>query len=205
MTSTPSKTPERGGQVGSADAGLLELEKRLEEARQIPVETDEEVDEKAGIQLGLERQIATGAAKGLTGIAVKLRLAMSLFKETNYGSPTEVGCTKTALETVDRLLKGGETGDDAEVFELHAAWKRLEEAAEKTDSNADWQAAFAAEERFLKSPARTVAGLLFKLKVGCEPRNYSFEYPDKEGGPPSGPLAVLAVLHDLERMAGGAA
>ncbi len=91
----------------SADAKLLELEKQLEEARQIPIETDEEFDEKADIQLGLEGQIATGAAKGLTGIAVKLRLALSLFKETHYGSPTEVGCTKTALEAVERLLKGG--------------------------------------------------------------------------------------------------
>ena len=95
----------------TTDGHLLEFEKRLEEARQIPVETDEEVDEKADIQLGLERQIATGAAKGLTGIAVKLRLAMSLFKETHYGSPIEVGCTKTALEAVDRLLKGGETAE----------------------------------------------------------------------------------------------
>ncbi len=107
MTSTQSKTPEGGGKAVSADAGLLELEKQLEEARQIPVESDEEVDEKASIQLGLERQIATVPAKGLTGIAAKLRLAMSLFEETHYGSPTEVGCTKTALEAVDRLLKGG--------------------------------------------------------------------------------------------------
>ncbi len=94
----------------TADGHLLEFEKRLEEARQIPVETDEEVDEKSGKMLGLEKLIATVPAEGPIGIAVKLRLAMSLFKETNYGSPTEVGCTKTALETINRLLKGGETG-----------------------------------------------------------------------------------------------
>ena len=99
----------RASKAVSADAGLLELEKQLEEARQIPVETDEELDEKAGKQLGLERQIATVPAKGLTGIAVKLRLTTSLFKETHFGSPDlpEIGCTKTALEAVERLLKGG--------------------------------------------------------------------------------------------------
>ncbi len=44
----------RAGKAVSADAKLLELEKQLEQARQIPIETDEELDEKGGIQLGLE-------------------------------------------------------------------------------------------------------------------------------------------------------
>ena len=53
----------------------------------------------------------------------------------------------------------------------------------------------------METPARTVAGLLFKLRVGCEPRNYEVEYRDT-GNQPSGPPAVLAVLRDLERMTG---
>ncbi len=203
---TQSETPEGGGQIGSADAGLVELEKQLEEARQIPVETDEELDEKAGKQLGLERQIATVPAEGLTGIAVKLRLIMSLFKETHYGSPDlpEIGCAQTALEAVERLVRAVETADDAELFELHNEWRRLEKAAEKTDDEAEWQAAFDVERRFIETPARTIAGLLLKLKYGCEPSNHAFDYPST-GDQPSGPPAVLAVLHDLERMAGGAA
>ncbi len=107
----------REGKAVSADAKLLELEKQLEEARQIPMPTgatDAEFEEHASKTLGPEKQIAAVSAEGLTGVAVKLRLALSLFKETNYGSPTEVVCTKTALETINRLLKGGETGDDAE-------------------------------------------------------------------------------------------
>ncbi len=101
----------------TTDGHLLELEERLEEARQIPMPTgatDAEFEEHASKTLGPEKQIATVPAKGLTGVAVKLRLALSLFEETNYGSPTEVVCTKTALETINRLLKGGETGDDAD-------------------------------------------------------------------------------------------
>ncbi len=94
--------------AGSADAGLLELEKQLKEARQIPMPTgatDAEFEEHASKTLGPEKQIAAVSAEGLTGIAVKLRLGLSLFKETNYGSPTEVVCTKTALETVERLSR----------------------------------------------------------------------------------------------------
>ncbi len=79
MSNTKTPDGKRTKHGGPADAGLLEL----------------------------EGQIATVPAKGLTGIAAKLRLAMSLFEETHYGSPTEVGCTKTALEAVERLLKGG--------------------------------------------------------------------------------------------------
>ncbi len=93
---------------------------------------------------------------------------------------------------------------DAELFELHNEWKRLEKAAEKSETDADWQTAFAVEDRFLESPARSLAGVLFKLRIGCESRNYEVVYPDK-GDQPSGPPAVLAALRDLERMAGGAA
>ncbi len=71
-------------------------------------------------------------------------------------------------------------------------------------ADAAWKVAYAAETRFLETPARTVAGLSVKLRYGCEPWNYGFEYPDT-GDQPSGPPAVLAALADLERMAGGAA
>ena len=75
MSNTKTPDGERTKHGGSADAELLELEKRLEEVRQTPTgETDKEIDEKADRLLGLERRIATVPAKGLTGIAVKLRL-----------------------------------------------------------------------------------------------------------------------------------
>ncbi len=105
------ETPERGGQT--ADAKLLELEKQLEEARQIPIETDEELDEKGGIQIGLERQIATVPAEGLTGIAVKLRLAVSISKELRPDELNlpEIAGVQSALETVDRLAEAVETAE----------------------------------------------------------------------------------------------
>ena len=143
------------------------------------------------------------------GIAVKLRIA-----ERTEGWEKDIKDNPkllvpragvSALNDLERLSGSfvPAAGDDAEVFDLHNEWKRLEEAAEKTDSKADWQAAFDVEKRFLETPARTLAGLLFKLRVGCEPRNYELEYL-AEGDQPSGPPAVLAVLRDLERMAGGA-
>ncbi len=80
-----------------------------------------------------------------------------------------------------------------------------QEGVSELERKADeaWDAADAAETRFVETRARTVAGLLFKLRVGCQPRNYEVEYP-AEGDQPSGPPAVLAVLRDLERMAGRA-
>ncbi len=151
-------------------------------------------------------------ARTPAGVLLKLRAGCeSRIYELEYaaedGTPAAPPAVRSALADLERLAGPfvPAAGDDTELFELHAAWKRLEEAAEKTDSGTDWRAAFAAEDRFIKTSARTLAGLLFKLKVGCEPRNYSFEYPDEEGGPPSGPPAVLAVLRDLERMAGRAA
>ncbi len=68
-------------------------------------------------------------------------------------------------------------------------------------ADAAWKVAYAAETRFLETPARTMAGLLFKLRFGCEPWNYGFEYPDT-GDQPSGPPAVLATLQDLECLVG---
>ncbi len=206
MTSTPSKTPVRGGQGGSADAELVELEKQLEEARQIPIETDEEFDEKAGKMSELERQIVTGRAAGPIGMAVQLRLADHILKQMHRDElhlPEIVG-VQSALETVERLVKAVETAGDVELFELHNEWQRLEKAAEKTDHKADWQAAFDAERCFLETPARTLAGVLSKLRIGCLPEHYGVEY-QAEDGTPAAPPAVLAALRDLERLAGGAA
>jgi len=95
----------RGGKVVSADAHLLEFEKRLEEARQIPVETDEEVDEKSGKMLGFENLIATVPAEGPIGVAVKLRLAVSIFKQMRPDELNlpEIAGVQSALETVERL------------------------------------------------------------------------------------------------------
>ncbi len=96
-------------QRAPTDAGLLELEKQLEEARQISIETDEEFDEKAGKVLGLEKQITTIPAEGLTGIAVKLRLADGILKQMHRDElhlPEIVG-VQSALETVERLLIAG--------------------------------------------------------------------------------------------------
>ncbi len=102
------------------------------------------------------------------------------------------------------LAHGGQAvAADAELFELHEEWKRLEEAAEKTDIKADWQAAFDAERRFLETPARTLAGVLSKLRVGCLPETYELEH-QAEDGTTIAPAAVLAALADLERLAGRA-
>ncbi len=92
---------------------------------------------------------------------------------------------------------------DAELFELHNEWKRLEKAVEKTDSKTDWQATFDAEHRFLETPAHTLAGVLSKLRVGCLPETYELEC-QAEDGTAVAPPAVLAALADLERLAGRA-
>ncbi len=193
-------------QRAAADAGLVDLESRLEEARKMPAETDAEFDEHASKVLGIERQIVTVPAEGPIGVAVKLRLADHILKQMHRDElhlPEIVG-VQSALKAVERLAEAVDPAGDAELFEFHKEWKRLEKAAEKTENDADWQTAFAAEDRFLESPARSLAGVLFKLRIGCEPRNYEVVYPDK-GDQPSGPPAVLAVLRDLERMAGEAA
>ncbi len=103
----------RASKAVSVDAKLLELEKQLEEARQIPIETDEELDEKGGIQTGLERQIATVPAEGLTGIAVKLRLVVSINKELRHDELNlpEIAGIQSALETVEQLAKAVETAE----------------------------------------------------------------------------------------------
>ena len=199
------ESPEPGGQAVSADAEFLELERQLEEARKMPAETDAEFDEHSSKVLGIERQIVTVPAEGLMGAAVKLRLANHILKQMHRNElhlPEIVG-VQSALETVERLVKAVETADDAEVFRLHEEWKRLEKAAEKTDAKADWQAAFDVERRFLESPAYTLAGVLFKLKVGCEPVNYEVNW-EAEDGTPIAPPAVLAAVADLKRMAGRA-
>ena len=103
MTHHPPVGTCRMGEGG--DAGLLELEKRLEEARQIPIETDEEFDEKASKMLELERKIVTAPAEGLIGIGVKLRLADHILKQMHQDElhlPEIVG-VQSALETVERL------------------------------------------------------------------------------------------------------
>ncbi len=81
MSNTKTPDGERTKHGGPADAGLLEL----------------------------ERQIATGAAKGLTGVAVKLRLADSILKEMHRDELhlPEIVSVQSALETVERLLIAG--------------------------------------------------------------------------------------------------
>ena len=103
----------RAGKAVSADAELLELEKRLEEARQIPVETDEEFDKKGNKMIGLENQIAAVPAEGPIGVAVKLRLADRILKQMHRNElhlPEIVG-VQSALETVERLAKAVETAE----------------------------------------------------------------------------------------------
>ena len=65
------------------------------------------------------------------------------------------------------------------------------------------RAAWDAEARFYEAPAFTLADLLFKLRVACLSEVYELEYVDDGKSAP--PPQVLAVLHDLERMAGNVA
>ena len=195
-------------QRAPTDAGLVELERQVAELHQEAQAIDgtDPANEPALAAVDkrryeAERQIAETSAQSLVGVAVKLRLAAHWIKADGSGE-IEEPCALSALETVERLLK--EQGNDAEVFEAHKEWKRLEKAAEKTDSKVDWQAALAAERRFLETPARTLAGVLSKLRVGCLPEHYAVEY-QAEDGTVIAPPAVLAALADLERMAGGAA
>ncbi len=198
------EAPERGGQT--ADAEFLELEKQLEEARKLPAETDAEFDEHSSKVLGIERQIVTGRAAGPIGVAVQLRLADHILKQMHRDELhlVEIVGVQSALETVERLAEAVDPADDAGLFKAHKEWKRLEEAAEKTDSKAEWQASFDAEHRFLETPAHTLPGVLLKLQVGCEPANYEVSWHDKDGTAVA-PPAVLAALADLERMTGDAA
>ena len=110
---------------------------------------------------------------------------------------------RTLTEGVEELRKENEKALVAWRARCEPIYERegVRELQRKAD--AAWRAAYAAETRFLKTPARTVAGLLVKLRYGCEPWNYGFEYPDT-GDQPSGPPAVLATLRDLERLAEGA-
>ncbi len=203
---TAQRAPEAGGKAVSADAEFLELERQLVEARKLPAETDAEFDEHSNKVLGIERQIVTVRAEGPIGAAVKLRLANHILKQMHRDElhlPEIVG-VQSALETIEHLAEAVGTAGDAELFELHNEWKRLEKAAEKTDHKADWQTAFAAEQRFLETPARTLEGVLFKLRLGCLPETYELEHL-AEDGTAIAPPAVLAALADLERMAGGPA
>ncbi len=150
------------------------------------------------------------------GIAVKLRIADRTdgwekdLKEDPKLLVSHAGMS--AIADLERLSGpfAPPAGDDAELFELHGEWKRLEGAAEKkdldtgTENKSDWQAAFDAEKRFLETPARTFAGVLLKLRLGCEPETYALDY-HAEDGTLIAPPTVLAALADLERMAGGAA
>ncbi len=156
----------------------------------------------------IERILVT-QARTPAGIAVKLRIAeqtdgweKDTKEQPNWWVPR---AGMSALHDLERLSGPfvPPTGDDAEVFKAYEAWKRLEKAAEKTDNKADWKTALDAERGFLESPARTLAGVLSKLRIGCLPETYELEH-QAEDGTSIAPPAVLAALADLERLAGRA-
>ncbi len=170
-------------------------------------------DEKANASFAqaselVERILAT-QARTPAGIAVKIKLADEVegFEKDTKENPqlTAPQAVMSALHDLERLSGPfvPAAGDDAELFELHNEWKRLEKAAEKTNTDADWKTAFDTERRFLETPARTLEGVLFKLRYGCESTVYELEYAT-EDGTPAAPPAVRAALADLERMAGRA-
>ena len=92
--------------------------------------------------------------------------------------------------------------EDPELYALYEEWKRLEKVASQGDDDAEWQATFDAERRFFETPVRTLDGLLFKLRVACQPEVYELEYSKDGNSAP--PPQVLAVLRDLERLSGRA-
>ena len=116
-----ARFPERP-QVASTDAGLLDLESKwhslqglirgigenmggmsLEQARPLE-ERSAEVD---GEILEIEAQIAEATAEGIIGVGVKLRLA-DFYRDPDLRDEAQhQACTRTALETVERLLIGG--------------------------------------------------------------------------------------------------
>ncbi len=208
MTTTQSETPERGSQAVSADAELLRLEAELlrliEEvnADDYPGADDDAGDEAIGRIAEMELAIAQRPAHTPAGVAVKVRRLRVSYEggKADWDRPL----FNTALDALARLSGPfvPPAGDDAEVLKAYEEWKCLQGIAEKTETDAAWQATFAAEHRFLETPAHTLANVLLKLRVGCEPWNYEVVYPDR-GDQPSGPPAVLATLRDLERMAGG--
>ncbi len=119
MTSTQSETPERGDQAVSADAKLLELERRLNELRQEEaairerlsgvvsvgeeapiVAAAEKVNEKA---MEIEIRIADTPARGLVGVAVQLRVAAYFIKLMEKDAVEDL-CALSAHEAVERLL-----------------------------------------------------------------------------------------------------
>ena len=89
-----------------------------------------------------------------------------------------------------------------ELLTLYEEWRRLEQVAIfNGDEDAPWQAAFAAEDHFLQTPALTLAGLLFKLRYACLPDHADEIGHVRDCTPVSFP-AVRAVLRDLEAMMG---
>ncbi len=207
MTNPQSKTPERGGQVGSVDAELVELEKRRNEllegtepsdekagetALQEPL-SDEDAAERLSALDAVEGQIATGPAKGLEGVAVKLRVAVSLFEDARAGGEPDLpewGCIKTAVETVERLATVNEAMD-AEIVSLWHEYLVLDErgeAANEAEGEALFVQARERRDRILEIQARTTAGIAVKLKIAKESDEAE--------------QAVLSALHDLERLSG---
>ncbi len=197
----------RGGQATAAAAflsGVPNLTAEAAEGNDSEVfKTYEEWRrlEKAASDADTEAELRHTAVQGLLPPKPP-RWSISTVKE---GTPEwdRLLTARTLTEGVEELRKENEKALVAWRARCEPIYERegVRELQRKAD--AAWRAAYAAETRFLKTPARTVAGLLVKLRYGCEPWNYGFEYPDT-GDQPSGPPAVLAALADLERLAGRA-
>ena len=84
-----------------------------------------------------------------------------------------------------------EARDMPKLFALYGEWRRLERVAISGGDEADdWRTAFEAEDRFYDMPARSAAGVLFKLRVACLDELVEKDKP------------LPAIMRDLERMAG---
>ncbi len=104
------------------DGGLLDLESKWhslqglikgigENMRGMSLEQARPLEERSakvdGEILGLEARIAEAPAEGLIGVGIKLRLA-GFYGDPNLRDEAQhQACTRTALETVERLLIGG--------------------------------------------------------------------------------------------------
>jgi len=156
----------------------------------------------------LEEAIALAPAHTVAGITIKLRLIHENHERGRDRLTCDANSLRTALETLERL---GAPQDDAKVRVLHAAWQeaqkattdasdRAQNAKEKGQPDADalWKLAekvvedeIAAYDRFIEAPAGTVPAMLLKLDAWTK---HQAEDPN--------PAAPLAVMRDLQRLAG---
>ena len=197
----------RGGQVVAVAAAIPVIPAITAEAAGDDAEVFKAYEEwvrleKAASDADTETELRHNAVQGLLPPKPP-RWSINTVKE---GTPEwdRLLTARTLTKGVEELRKeNNERVQQAWRAECERIYEREGVSELQRKADAAWKVAYAAETRFLGTPARTVAGLLLKLRVGCESTVYELEYA-AEDGTPAAPPAVLAALADLERLAGRA-